>query len=481
MLKDLKKVSRPSRTKPGLQEFFILILVYSYYNKNAHNVKNEFSIPHSVIADYFGCTCRTVCRWFEKLLDLGYIKYAVRDNAGKTAYYRVRENGEIVRKSYIIPKYKKINVSEGNNIKFLAVYTLDQQGLNQYLSDRVDIDVLGHIDQYKQKFDDFIIFLSNRSKHSEFIESLNLDNIDDIPDQLSADEKKELKRALNIHTKLRENEVYVEKKRKLDEQFPEFKCKYLAEGCLRLTHEICTTVNPEHIEKINEDNYWRSSHARIDMLQNLLQDDIQNIVEYDVNGSIYRLTYNLYHDKILPADTDIYELIWNECNFSIKWTSMNRDKYRKVFKSILMPIYMKPSTINYRASQWEYINKYYAGHPRKYKRLSKDEQLFYETYEIFVTDLGIDIKTFMKVVQQTMHKVLNTSKFIGSDIFTQESNLHILIREKFLQKNIRCVNVYDGFYFIQNQVSEQTFITVYNDALLELKQNLQKGIGTTIP
>ena len=53
--------------------------------------------------------------------------------------------------------------------------------------------------------------------------------------------------------------------------------------------------------------------------------------------------------------------------------------------------------------------------------------------------------------------------------------------EKFLQKNIRCVNVYDGFYFIQNQVSEQTFKTVYNDALLELKQNLQKGIGTTIP
>lgn len=484
MYKDLHKVARPTRKKPGMQEFFILILVYSYYNKNSHNVKNEFSIPQSVIADYFECSVSTVKRWCQKLRDLGYLKYAEQSNAGKTVYYMTIENGKEIKKSYIIPKYKRIRCGKSDEIKFLNIYTLDQVGLNNYLTNTVDIDVLNYIENYKITFDKFIKFLTDRGNHKKLIDELDLDNINDLNEientkNLTKEEKRDIKKALQLKKKINENELYIQKKKALDKAFPEFQCKYLEEGCLRLTHEICSTVNPEHIEKINENNYWRSSNARTDMLKSILKTD--NLVELDVNGSIYRLTYNLYHNDILDFNKDIYELIWNNCNFNIDWNDENKEIYRKSFKLILMPIYMKEYTLGYRANQWEYIHKYYAGHPRKYNRLSKQEKEFYESYKLFIDATGKSVKDFLLTVAKALHKTLNDKKFIGSDIFTHESNLHILIREKLLANGIKCVNVYDGFYFDFNTITKNYFHKIYNECIIELKDNLSKGYGTKIP
>lgn len=484
MYKDLRKVARPTRKKPGMQEFFILLLVYSYYNKNSHNAKNEFSIPQTAIADYFNCTVLTVKRWFQKLRDLGYINYAKQDNAGKIAYYITVENGKRIKKSYVVPQYKKIRCGDINEIKFLNIYILDQNGLNNYLIDKVDIDVLNYIDSYKHIFDKFIDFLSDRGNNKNLLDELNLENITNIKEikannTLTKEEKNKVKRALELKKKIDENYLYLQKKKALDIAFPEFQCKYLEEGCLRLTHEICNTVNPEHTEKINENNYWRSSNARNDMLKTILNTD--NIIEFDINGSIYRLTYNLYHDNLLSFDQDIYELIWNNCNFNISWNDKNKDLYRKSFKLILMPIYMKEYTLGYRSNQWEYIHKYYAGHPRKYNRLSKQEKEFYESYKIFIDATGKSAKEFLLTVAKAMHKTLNDTKFIGSDIFTHESNLHILIREKLLLKGIKCANVYDGFYFDKNSITENEFYSIYNESIQELKTNLFNGYGTKIP
>lgn len=484
MYKDLRKVARPTRKKPGMQEFFILILVYSYYNKNSHNVQNEFSVPQTVLADYFGCTVLTVKRWCEKLRDLGYLKYAERSNAGKTIYYKTKENDIEVKKSYVIPKYKKIRCGNPNEIKFLNVYTLDQVGLNQYLIDTVDIDVLNNIIDYKKVFNKFIVFLTKRGQYSDFIDSIDLENVQTIEDiktdkPLTNEEKRAIKKTLNIKHKIDENSEYLIKKRELDRIYPDFQCKYLEEGCLRLTHEICSTVNPEHTEKINENNYWRSSNARMDMLKSILRSD--NIVEYDINGSIYRLTYNLYHDKILPFNRDIYEMIWNNCDFNIPWPDDKKDQYRTAFKLILMPIYMKEYTLGFRASQWDYIDSYYAEHPRKYSRLTKQEQTFYETYKLFVDLTKLPIKDLLSIIAKALHKTLNTEKFIESDIFTHESNLHILIREKLMLRGIKSVNVYDGFYFDKNAINKSDFCKLYDECIYELKDNLSKGIGTKLP
>ena len=80
-----------------------------------------------------------------------------------------------------------------------------------------------------------------------------------------------------------------------------------------------------------------------------------------------------------------------------------------------------------------------------------------------------------------MHRTLNTNKFIGADIFIHESNLHILMREKFLSRAIRCINIYDGFYFENNIITDTEFYDVYNRSILELKDNLNIGIGSAIP
>ncbi|MBQ8218586.1 MAG: hypothetical protein IJZ79_02450 [Bacilli bacterium] len=472
MYKDLRKVDRPTRKKPGMQDFFILILVYSYYNRNSHNVKNEFSIPQSVLADYYDCSVVTVKRWFQKLRDIDCIKYAERENAGRTAYYKEGN----AKKSYVIPKYKKIRCGELNDIKFLNIYILDQQKLNQYLLDTVDIDVLNYIDSYKHIFDNFITFLSNRNKYANFAEILKSDEV--IEEVSISQNDKSLKRALKIKKKISENQEYLNKKRLLDTIYPDFQCKYLEEGCLRLTHEICSTVNPEHLDKINDNNYWRSRDVRNNMLRNLLSSN--EFIEYDINGSIYRLTYNLYHNHILAYNEDIYELIWKNCSFYIEWPENKRDEYRKAFKIILMPLYMREYTLGYRANQWEYINKYYAEHPRKYNRLSRQEKEFFETYKLFVDLLQLNLKDILLEIANSMHSTLNTTKFIGSDIFIHESNLHILIREKLMQHGIKCVNVYDGFYVKKDDISKSQFQSIYNESLLELKSNLKNGIGSNI-
>ena len=474
MYKDLRKVNRPTRKKPGMQEFFILILIYSYYNRNSSGANNEFSIPQSVLADYFDCTVLTVKRWFEKLRDIECIQYAERENAGRVGYYK--ENGN--NKSYIIPKYKRIRCGEKNEIKFLNIYILNQNKLNQYLIDRVDIDVLNNIQSYKTTFDKFITFLSNRRKYDEFIDIINSNHDKDEVDISNVLDKDLAKRAVKIRNKIIENQEYLLKKHVLDEAYPDFKCKYLEEGCLRLTHEICNTLNPTHIDKINENNYWHSKDIRNNMLEDLLNSD--KFIEYDVNGSIYRLTYNLFHDEILDYRTDIYELIWKNCSLYVEWPDDKKELYRKAFKIMLMPIYMREYTLGYRASQWEYINKYFANRPRKYNRLSNHEKEFYETYKLFVDLTHTNIKSVLLEIAKAVHKTLNVQKFIGSDIFIHESNLHILIREKLMHKNIKGINIYDGFYFVEGIITEAQFQDIYNESLLELKNNLHNSIGTNV-
>lgn len=475
MLKDLRIVARPARHRPGMKDFFILILVYSYYNKSS-NINNEFSIPQTVIADYFHCSRKTANQWYGKLRDLGFLKYARRENAGKSVYYKDK-NG--TKQSYNIPKYKKIRVGEPDEIKFLNIYTLDQNGLNQYMIDHVELDIINNINQYKNVFNRFISFLTDRGQKKVFTD-LDIEHLDEkeLPEVLNKKDKRTIKKLLKLRDKINENRYYCDIKKTLDKDFPEFTCRYLEEGCLRLTHEICTTVNPEHTDKINENNYWRSSKARTDMLKSMLNVNMKDITEYDVNGSIYRLTYNLNHDKLLPFDTDIYEQIWNNCNFNLSWSDKNKEKFRKEFKLILMPIYMKPHSISYTANQWEYIHKYYAGHPRKYQKLNKVDRLMHERFELFTTALNIDVKTFLETVRNAMYITLNTKTFIKSDIFTLESNLHILIRRKLLDIGIKCVNVYDGFYVIKDQLTKLEFSKIYDICVQELKINMKNNIGT---
>ena len=470
MYKDLRIVKRESREKPGMREFFILILVYSYFN-NRTNTENEFILPQSCIANYFKCSTKTVYRWYEKLRDLGFLTYAKRENAGKIGQYAIIENDKKVIKSYTIPKYKRIRRGQKTEIKFTNIYILQTKKLNEYLKTTINLDIMSNIKQYQYIFNDFIKYLS--SINNIGIEEVN--NIESSASNIKLVSTTLTKKQQYILTKIDENKIYLDKKKQFDSLYPEFKCRYLEEGSLRLTSDICNTLNPEHIDKVNENNYWKSSQTRNNMLMKFFNtQSINDIIERDVNGSIYRLTYNLNHDTFLDISQDIYQLIWNNCNFdcNISVYKNNRD----IFKKILMPIYMKESTIKYRASHWTYIDTYYSNKPRSYSKLSTDDRNFYEQYKIFIDSTKLTILEFLTRIKESMHKTLNTTKFIGSEIFIYESNLHILIREKFLNKGIECINVYDGFYFKKSKVSPNTFNIIYHEALTELKDNLRKSI-----
>lgn len=474
-MKDLKIPRLFRRTTKGMQDCFILVLVYSYLNTEYIDSENSFILPESLIAEMYNKSTRSVIRWFKKLRELGYLNYTKREDAGEVAHYSIKDKvtGEIVTKSYIKGERKKkvVRDSKGNLKYCLNIYQLDQNGLNDYLIEHVNIDVLNNIEEYKHLYDEFMHFIKTRKEKmicEEIVSKKKVKN-----SKITDKDRLRYKKLLSKQT---ENALYIKKKNELDSLQPEFTCKYLDDGCFRLTHDICNTINPEHTEKINENNYWRSSDCRINMLRSILHTNKDNIVEYDVNGSIYRLTYNLYHDKPLSDDVDIYELIWNNCNFGIDFNSTH---LRNAFKSIIMPIYMKCSTISYKASQWEHIQNH-----MKYKDkniLSKVKYEFYSLYKSFVELTHKSIKSLLETIKNALFKTLNISKSLGADIFIHESNLHILIREKLLKRGIHSANVYDGFYFDKNTISEDEFYSIYREATIELKNNLSLGIGTPIP
>ena len=485
-MKDLCISSRSLHREYKMRDFFILILCYSIFDKR-YNDTNEIVLIRQPLADYFKCSIKTISNWTNKLRELGFLSYAKRSDAGKTGYYNSidKDTKEIIKNEYIIPKYKKIRVGNKNEIKFVNVYNIDQTELNEYLKETVWIDVLSDVEQYKTIFNDYIEFLNNRSNELALLEksSLEINSTDketnsscktiDKSSRISKKHKKIIKKKEKLDRKIKENIYYIEKKSLLDKLLPEFTCRYLKEGSLRLTHDICNTINPIHTDKIDETKYWKNSHIRNDMLSRIL--NTTDFTEKDVNGSIYRLTYNLYHDLPLDINTDIYNLIWNNAFNHIELSEQNRNK----FKKLLMPLYMKEYLTGYKICNYKFIEKYYYGRSR-YNRLSKDDKEQFELYRTFVNLTKCPISTFLDKIKKSLHKTLNTNKFIGADIFIHESNLHILMREKFLNRSIKCVNIYDGFYFENNIITDIDFYTVYNESILELKENLAKGIGSTI-
>ena len=362
-MNDLKIAKRSTRKDYKMRDFFILVLCYSVFDKRYNN-SSEIVITRQPLADYFRCTVKTISNWTNKLRELGFLSYVERNNGGKTGYYNSinKDTGEVIKKSYIIPKYKKIKVGNKDEIKFINIYNIDQIGLNEYLQETVWIDVLNNLDRYRKVFDDYIEFLKHR--HDIIIEdeisslSLSKDETKESKVILSKQAKKLLKKKEKLNKKYKENIYYVEKKTILDKLMPEFTCRYLKEGSLRLTHDICNTVNPEHTEKIDETKYWKNSHIRNDMLFKMFK--TADIMEKDVNGSIYRLTYNLYHDTPLDINVDIYNLIWNNAFGHIKLPK----KARNNFKKILMPLYMKEYLSGFKACNYTFIEKYYYGYPR---------------------------------------------------------------------------------------------------------------------
>ena len=74
-----------------------------------------------------------------------------------------------------------------------------------------------------------------------------------------------------------------------------------------------------------------------------------------------------------------------------------------------------------------------------------------------------------------MHKVFNLEDFYKADIFIHESNLHILMLNKFKNLGIKTIDVYDGFYFIEGTMTQELYDKIYDEATNELLEDYKKS------
>ena len=208
--------------------------------------------------------------------------------------------------------------------------------------------------------------------------------------------------------------------------------KYLTKIGFRASNMICS-----YKERQNENpcykGKWRSEY-----LTEVYGPDYNN---YDFNASIWRLSYNLLHDEMLPESIDAYELAYTD-KFKSK-------EDRDIFKKIAMRLYF--GGINQLGVQVE----------NKFKEIANKLGKKY-TYD----------HARARCIQDIMsdHKLLAVEKiggFFDSEIFLHESCIYLNIYKDIVDSGIRCTQIYDSFYF--NADSNINVNQLYKTHLIQYK------------
>ena len=235
---------------------------------------------------------------------------------------------------------------------------------------------------------------------------------------------------------------------------------------LRAVNVLCNTWNPDNEHKTDDEE-------RLHKRENLLKEfGIENPVEYDVNGSIYRLSYNINHKESLPQDVDIYELFWDEMRLGIKFTK----EIRVHFKKLCMPIFMKPQSIDSSVGDyWHTKNRINKGIKVKYNPKNQEQ---FEAYEFFYK-LIPNLKKFLYGLRDAMLRVLEIDNFYHREIFLYESELILKIKIMFFERyGILLLNAYDGFYGDANNPdwNEENFFEIYEEATQTIKSRIMNPV-----
>lgn len=145
---------------------------------------------------------------------------------------------------------------------------------------------------------------------------------------------------------------------------------------------------------------------------------------YDFNASIWRLSYNLLHDEMLPESIDGYELAYGD-KFESK-------EDRDLFKKIAMRLYF--GGINQLGVQVE----------NKFKEMANK---LGENY-VYDHERARCIQDIMS--DQKLLAIEKIGGFFDSEIFLHESCIYLNIYKDIVDSGIRCIQIYDSFYFKSN-------------------------------
>ena len=406
------------KTKNHIEDTMKFVLIYSYCTNKEDGL---IALNQNAIGKYLGLTKMTIIRHFSKMKELGLI--SVKDKTKFTTH---------------------------NNSKWYSnLYSVNQEGLNQYILEKTNYNVLDNFEEESNIYYDFMTLVKtiyNEKRLSTMTEEEKEKEIKKIKKREQRDKNK-------IEQLKKDNKYYIELLNKVNNTI--IPMNYLNENRKRLTNALCVTRNPE-IPGHEKDN------VRKTMLANYFETD-KKIIEFDTNASIYRLSYALGNKCLATHKNDIYKMIFDECNFDVYWAKT----FRNNFKELLMPIYMKESSIEYTCYEFKKYSKW------KYF-ISKEVEEKYKFYKYFVDTLKMDLRDILVTVQKAMHKIFGLSKFYQSNIFIYESNLHIIMLKIFNDMGIKTINVYDGFYFIENTMTQDLYDEIYDKATNILLENLSK-------
>lgn len=377
------------KTKPS-RFIEVLQLILAY---SVSCTEENIILNQLTFAAFLGVSHRTIVRHFNTAKELDFIK--------------------VIDTVRIYNKHTKNNWLSN-------IYLVDNEKINQYIKNETGIDLLDNVDNLINLYHEYMKFI--KEMHNIHI------NIVDKKEQ----NKLSILKKNNIYYTNLLNEIN-------NNVIP---LKYLNEDKKRLVSNLCSTRNQEH----------DPNNTRIKIIKNYFKTS-SDIIEYDTNASIYRLSYALGHGYCAPLNVDMYKLIFDECHFNLEWN----DKVRNIFKKILMPIYMRESSLRYRCIQfnsqktWKYI-------------FNKTDRELYNSYIWLEESLQKSIWDILDTIRNSMHKVLNLDKFYKADIFIYESNLHILMLKLLKDLNIQTINVYDGFYFVKDSLTKEQYDEIYNKA-----------------
>jgi predicted transcriptional regulator len=284
--------------------------------------------------------------------------------------------------------------------------------------------------------------------------------------------KKEIKKIERKYSNLKKLRKQ-EKAKKLAKQYPHimevfrnlekpFNDTYLEEGKLRSTNELCNTRNPEkelleHIEnckklgieptmKLEDTERYQQIYKKFGKTE---------VYDYDTNGSIYRIQLYISKGIILEPEEDVYEYIYKHCKFNKPWSK----EVRKIFKLLLMPIFMKPYTIEHKEYLLPYKIRLYNKYDGNIDGKSKE---LVETATQCNNLIG-DYITVSKRIRVVMKELFGDT--LREEIFIIESNLHTLILEQLTKISKWIVNVYDCMYTNFNVCY---YYNLWNDKLYEV-------------
>ena len=188
--------------------------------------------------------------------------------------------------------------------------------------------------------------------------------------------------------------------------------KYLTKIGFRASNIICSYKKRQNANPCYRGK-WRSEY-----LNSIYGPKYKN---YDFNASIWRLSYNLLHDDMLPESTDGYELAYGD--------KFESTEDREIFKKIAMRLYF--GGINQLGVQVE----------NKFKEIAT------KLGEKYIYD-----RSRAKLIQEIMsdQKLLAVEQIGGlfdSEIFLHESCIYLNIYKDIVDSGIRCTQIYDSFYF----------------------------------